>query len=84
MTLDNFFLFLSRLFYDFNIPCFFVVDHLWLLVIKILLYGVHLQQIQLPLEFKVESFDVSVVIAETSGLVANKLSFDGYHYLINL
>jgi hypothetical protein len=54
------------------------------LVVEIFLYRVHLQKIQLPLEFKVESFDLSVIIAEASGLVAYKLSFDGYHYLINL
>jgi hypothetical protein len=64
-------------------PVFFV-DHLWLLVVEVLLHSVHLKKIYFPLEFYAQAFDLPVIIAESSGVLNNQFKFDGSHYLFYL
>jgi len=68
VALNNLLFLLSGLFYNFDITCLLIIDHLWLLVVEILFYSVHLEQIQLSLELEVESLDLFVVVAEKSCL----------------
>jgi len=83
VALNNLLFLLSGLFYNFDITCLLVVDHLWLLVVEILFDSVHLEQIQLSLELKVQFLDLFVVVAKKPCLVFHYKSYFYHFKLLN-